>query len=164
MLSFAARNAYTRYSATLMPRSVTVTRLVSQSAVHDGNPEVLDTEKRRNLEKKQHLTSTTHEEHAPGWNEYLASSSEANVKADRLGQDGPPTTDLTERTLRHLKLRHHGGSREEASYERDEVQGPLKNSTTGATDDVSFDEKFKDKQGTTPSEDDVRADRGEAWR
>ena len=75
-------------------------------------------------------------------------------------QDGPPTTELTERTLRHLKLRHHGGnrtksSREEASYERDEVQGPLRDSTTGATDDVSFDEKFKDKQGTTQSEDNV---------
>ena len=72
--------------------------------------------------------------------------------------DGPPTIELTERTLKHLKQRHHGGdgmksSREEASYERDEVQGPLKHSTTGATDDASFDEKYKDKQGTTPSED-----------
>jgi hypothetical protein len=32
------------------------------------------------MEKKQHLTSTTHEEQAPGWNEYLASSSEAHIK------------------------------------------------------------------------------------
>ena len=69
-------------------------------------------------------------------------------------QDGPPTTELTERTLRHLKQRHHvgegiKGSREEASYERDEVQGPLKDSSTGTTDDVSVDEIFKEKQGMT---------------
>lgn len=75
-------------------------------------------------------------------------------------KDGPPTIELTERTLKHLKQRHHGGyetknSREEASYERDEVQGPLKDSSTGSTEDVSFDERFKHKQGTTPSEDDV---------
>jgi hypothetical protein len=86
---------------------------------------------------------------------------EMAIKADRLVQDGPPTIELTERTLKHLKRRHHDGgdgtksSREEASYERDEVQGPLKTSSTGTTDDVSFDEKFKDKQGTTPSEDHV---------
>lgn len=63
-------------------------------------------------------------------------------------QDGPPTTELTERTLRHLKQRHHGenrpkNSREEASYERDEVQGPLKNSSTGTTDDVTLDKNVK---------------------
>ncbi|KIJ52557.1 hypothetical protein M422DRAFT_65004 [Sphaerobolus stellatus SS14] len=109
-------------------------RFNSQSAMHGGDPETLEREKRRNLEKKQHLTSTPHEG-APGWNEYLASQSEAFVKADRHVADGPPSSDLAERTVKHVKERHVQssglGSREEAKYERDEVEGPLKTSATG---------------------------------
>ncbi|KAF8591075.1 hypothetical protein K439DRAFT_1380993, partial [Ramaria rubella] len=136
------------------------------SAVHDGNPEILEVEKRRNLEKKQHLTSTTHEEHAPGWNEYLASASEAHIKADRHGQDGPPTIELTERTIKHVKDRHNGeerihSSREEASYERDEVLGPLKNSSAGTVEELTHEDKKRNKHETTLSEEAVKADRGE---
>lgn len=49
--------------------------------MHDNDPELLEQEKQRNLQQKQHLTSTPHE-HAPGWNEYLASTSEAYTKVD----------------------------------------------------------------------------------
>lgn len=52
--------------------------------MHDNDPELLEREKRKNLEKKQHLTSTPHESTAPGWNEHLASSSEAHVKVCTL--------------------------------------------------------------------------------
>jgi hypothetical protein len=41
--------------------------------------QVLETEKHRNLNKKQHETSTPIK-NAPGWNQYLASASEAAVK------------------------------------------------------------------------------------
>ena len=49
------------------------------STMSDNDPLVLETEKRRNLQNVQHKTSTPHE-HAPGWNEDLATVSEAVVK------------------------------------------------------------------------------------
>ena len=52
------------------------------STVHDNDPDTLEREKQRNLAQKQHLTSTPVSE-APGWNESLATSSEANVKVGR---------------------------------------------------------------------------------
>lgn len=47
--------------------------------MHDNDPDLLEVEKKRNLENKQHATSTPISE-APGWNEYLATSSEAHIK------------------------------------------------------------------------------------
>ena len=47
--------------------------------MHDNDPVTLEAEKQRNLANKQHATSTPISE-APGWNEHLASSSEAHVK------------------------------------------------------------------------------------
>lgn len=52
----------------------------SGSTIHGNDPELLEQEKQRNLNKEQHHTSTPHE-HAPGWNEYLATTSEAYTKA-----------------------------------------------------------------------------------
>ncbi|KAF8151845.1 hypothetical protein K438DRAFT_1457357, partial [Mycena galopus ATCC 62051] len=52
------------------------------STMHDNDPETLEREKDRNLEGQQDESSTPHK-HAPGWNEPLASSSEASVKADQ---------------------------------------------------------------------------------
>jgi hypothetical protein len=49
------------------------------STMSDNDPLVLETEKRRNLQNVQHKTSTPHE-HAPGWNEDLATVSEAVLK------------------------------------------------------------------------------------
>jgi hypothetical protein len=44
-------------------------------------PKILELEKRRNLSKTQHQTSTPIS-HAPGWNEALATESEAFVKVN----------------------------------------------------------------------------------
>lgn len=55
------------------------------STIHNNDPDTLELEKQRNLARKQHLTSTPISE-APGWNEHLASSSEAHVKVGNVWQ------------------------------------------------------------------------------
>jgi hypothetical protein len=55
----------------------------SSSTMHDNDPQVLELEKARNLAKKQYLTSAPHK-HAPGWNESLASESEAHIKVEQI--------------------------------------------------------------------------------
>jgi len=45
----------------------------------NDDPDIIELEKKRNLSKEQGKTSTPHE-FAPGWNEHLASVSEAYVK------------------------------------------------------------------------------------
>ena len=47
--------------------------------MHDNDPRTLELEKQRNLANKQHATSTPISE-AQGWNEHLATTSEAYVK------------------------------------------------------------------------------------
>lgn len=47
--------------------------------MHNGDPDIIELEKKRNLSNEQGKTSTPHE-FAPGWNEDLASVSEAYVK------------------------------------------------------------------------------------
>ncbi|KAJ7707637.1 hypothetical protein B0H17DRAFT_898180, partial [Mycena rosella] len=86
--------------------------------MHDNDPETLETEKSRNLSGTQYKTSTPHK-HAPGWNEHLASASEASVKADKAF--GSPN-DLQKTTIEYIQSRH---SPDEATYLRDEVSGPL---------------------------------------
>ncbi len=49
-----------------------------------SSPQVLEQEKKRNLSKQQHKTSTPHPDHAPGWNENLASASEAAIKVRHI--------------------------------------------------------------------------------
>lgn len=49
------------------------------ASMHDNDPEVLEREKHRNLRGEQHQTSTPLK-HAPGWNESLATTSEAYTK------------------------------------------------------------------------------------
>jgi len=115
--------------------------------MHENDPDTLEKEKRRNLEGKHHHSSSMHAEHAPGWNEYLASESEAVVKAQRSSDAGHSDPNkLVEDTISHVKKRHHGeetpivqikseteqlltrdnGETAEATYEKDEVTGPLK--------------------------------------
>ncbi|KAJ7126921.1 hypothetical protein C8R44DRAFT_779904 [Mycena epipterygia] len=86
--------------------------------MHDNDPETLEAEKGRNLSGTQHRTSTPHK-HAPGWNEHLASTSEASVKADK--DTGSPS-DLQKTTIEYIHSRH---SPDEASYSHDQVNGPL---------------------------------------
>lgn len=80
--------------------------IYTRSTMHDNDPEVcykfrvpidvdsclnfcfrdklLDEEKKRNLSGTQHRTSTPLRDEAPGWNESLASASEASVKVSNL--------------------------------------------------------------------------------
>ena len=55
------------------------------STIHDNDPHTLELEKQRNLANKQHATSTPISE-ARGWNEFLATTSEAYVKVGRTYQ------------------------------------------------------------------------------
>ncbi|KAJ7274329.1 hypothetical protein B0H12DRAFT_1088162 [Mycena haematopus] len=126
--------------------------------MHDNDPEILETEKIRNLAGTQYKTSTPHK-HAPGWNEHLASASEASVKADK--DTGSPG-DLQKTTVEYIQARH---SPDEATYLRDQVDGPL---SSAQSDEVLVrktihEEKteiFQDGSKRTESEDIVKAERG----
>lgn len=106
--------------------------------MHDNDPELLEKEKHRNLQGKQHETSTPIHD-APGWNEHLGSASEAFIKADRSGHQDPAA--LQEHTVDYVRNRHHPEdrlSRREAGYPKDEVAGPL--SSAGSTGGVDPDD------------------------
>jgi len=100
------------------------------SHVSNNDPEVLEREKQRNLSGNQHDTH----KHAPGWNEPLASISEAFIKADQAPVESPE--ELTKVTIEHIKKRHGDGADvvekttteafEASKLERDEVEGPLR--------------------------------------
>ncbi|TDL16554.1 hypothetical protein BD410DRAFT_795202 [Rickenella mellea] len=116
------------------PRFYTSFRHYS-SAVHENDPKTLDEEKARNLSKKQHATSTPHE-NAPGWNEYLASASEAHIKADK--SDATTIESMTTTTIKHVHARHHGDDKVisvEAEYEKEEVDGPLGGAASRSSSD-----------------------------
>ncbi|KAF7374831.1 hypothetical protein MSAN_00369100 [Mycena sanguinolenta] len=128
------------------------------STMHDNDPIILETEKLRNLAGTQYKTSTPHK-HAPGWNEHLASASEASVKADK---DTDSPSDLQKTTVEYIQSRH---SPDEATYARDQVDGPL----SGAQSDEVLVRKtiheerteiFPDGSKRTASEDVVKAERG----
>lgn len=153
MYALATRSALRRAVVAPVSRSAAVAQRYS-STMHENDPEVLEVEKQRNLSKQQHKTSTPIK-NAPGWNQYLASASEAAVKADRSDHS---IHDLQEETVQHVKQRHgHGDSpmpepsdippksgidtnskgalsgeervdAYEATYESDELTGPLKHS------------------------------------
>ncbi|KAG5649770.1 hypothetical protein H0H81_002104, partial [Sphagnurus paluster] len=85
----------------------------------------LEDEKNRNLSGQQHKTSTPHA-HAPGWNESLSSTSEANIKADH--SESMSTSELQEQTIDYVTSRYSPDDRKTsttAHYSRDEVSGPL---------------------------------------
>jgi len=152
-----ARAAATRYSST---------RYYS-STMHDNDPEILELEKQRNLSNIQHRTSTPHA-YSPGWNEHLASVSEAVIKADRSTGS---TSDLQRQTVDYLHSRHSPEDRldtTEASYSHDEVTGPLSGAIGSESDEnivvtrtfvhEKTTEEWKRKPGQTPSEKNVKAD------
>ncbi|ODN84687.1 hypothetical protein, variant 2 [Cryptococcus amylolentus CBS 6039] len=80
--------------------------LRSMATRHGNDPEVLQKEKARNLRGEQD-SSAPHKEHAPGWNEHLASDAEANVKADQAGPSGKPGKELQDATVGHIDKHHH---------------------------------------------------------
>ncbi|KAI1797097.1 hypothetical protein LXA43DRAFT_1089615 [Ganoderma leucocontextum] len=142
------------------------------STMSDNDPELLEKEKQRNLSKQQHKTSTPIPDRAPGWNEALATSSEAAVKA-RLSSTPPfllltmlladhnsgNPLELQERTVAYIKRRHHesesplphepgvsteamqnGEAPTEASYSRDEIDGPLKTAPGTIVEELEYKE------------------------
>ncbi|KAI6107987.1 hypothetical protein F5141DRAFT_91357 [Pisolithus sp. B1] len=113
------------------------------STIHDNNAEILEREKRRNLSGTQHVTSSPIE-NAPGWNEYLASASEAHVKADRSTLR---PEELQAKTVSHIHARHHTEDRPEATGTmdvRDEVSGPLRSAQVGELDSLADVDSLSD--------------------
>ncbi|WVO12764.1 hypothetical protein L204_100372 [Cryptococcus depauperatus] len=86
----------------------------SMATRHGNDPDVLAKEKARNLSGTQD-SSSPHKEHAPGWNEHLASDAEANIKADQAGPEGKPSKELQDATVNHVNKHHrpHPTSSEE---------------------------------------------------
>jgi len=118
----------------------------STSTMHDNDPEVLEREKRRNLARHPYQTSSPLD-HSPGWNETLATASEANVKAD---QDASSPGDLASRTVAHLKAKDAPEESAAVTDDPDEVSGPLR-SAHGTADvvdlDDSYEEEIKEQEG-----------------
>ncbi|KAF9648699.1 hypothetical protein BDM02DRAFT_3115023 [Thelephora ganbajun] len=133
----------------------------STSTVHDNDPEVLEVEKQRNLTNRQRATSTPVSE-APGWNEYLATASEAHVKADK-SKDSLVT--LVSKTVEYVQSRYSPDERvgsREAMYERDSVEGPLGSTESpGPKIEVRTEGYEEVLENATPSEAAVKSDRGE---
>ena len=120
MYSVAVRTAARRVAVAPISRSVVVGKRFT-STVHENDPkvrcgssrrrvgailtrlfQVIELEKQRNLRNEQHKTSTPIK-NAPGWNQYLASDSEADVKVGSIfGFAKAPS--LTE-TRRRIVLR-----------------------------------------------------------
>ncbi|KII89999.1 hypothetical protein PLICRDRAFT_40186 [Plicaturopsis crispa FD-325 SS-3] len=142
--------------------------------MHDNDPQTLDAEKAKNLSSQQHGTSTPHPEGAPGWNEHLASASEAAVKADRHAK---PAADMQRETIDYIHARHSDDKPSQRGTDAsDEVGGPLgagggaKETSGGGAKEVikkktsvheETTEVDVDVQTATDSEHFVKADRGE---
>ncbi|KAG2072835.1 hypothetical protein BDR04DRAFT_1134434 [Suillus decipiens] len=180
----AVRCSIKRVSGTLGVSS----RYASASTIHDNDPETLARGKQRNLSGTQHETSSPIDD-APGWNEDLASVSEAHVKADR---SSVTINDLQRKTVDYVNAKHQSEEQmdhREASYLKDEVTGPLGTARVGEFEGiVGAGDLGTDQEGTdmefdgrttkrhvvyeetkevvrepcpTESEADVKADRGE---
>jgi len=155
MGTIAARSIFRNGTHSLARPAVIATfaspRLANRaySTMHDNDPEVLEREKRRNLTRQPYQTSSPLD-HSPGWNEHLATTSEAHVKAD---QDRSSPHDLASRTVSHLKAKvsaEEGAASSTARFDLDEVSGPLKSAhgTDGVVDiDDTFEEEIKEQEG-----------------
>ncbi|KAL0062100.1 hypothetical protein AAF712_011027 [Marasmius tenuissimus] len=154
MVNTVLANSSRRFTARLLERSGPTSQRVTGSAAgasgryaqtrqytssrHENDPHTLETEKQRNLKGTQDQTSTPHKKHAPGWNEHLASDSEASgegvfcllnnlflahavrSQADRDG-DGPSAKE----TIEQVHSRHNPDAPTEAKSDKEEVKGPL---------------------------------------
>ncbi|SRR6266404_1181742 len=132
--------------------------------------QVLEREKRRNLARHPYQTSSP-VDHSPGWNENLATASEANVKVGNLAlsipteppiplihvtqadQDATSPHDLPSRTVAYLKAKDVPDETVVATYDRDEVSGPLRSAPgTADVNDVNdtedtYEEEIKKQEG-----------------
>ncbi|KAG8841043.1 hypothetical protein FRB91_005414 [Serendipita sp. 411] len=176
------RSAITTRSSRLQTSSSTSTgftqRAYSSGSIHDNDPDLLEAEKQKNLKKEQHHTSTPHK-HAPGWNEYLASTSEAYAKADKATGT---IAEIQEETVNYVKKRHPAsttdtvikkvtdtveGMKEAALTAKDTILGPLANAGKSSSSGQDHKErgarsaKARLSPEQTNSESAVKADRGD---
>ncbi|PIL35299.1 hypothetical protein GSI_02024 [Ganoderma sinense ZZ0214-1] len=162
----ASRGAFMRTIVrTSVPASRSTLRFYTRT-VSNNDPELLERERQRNLSKEQPETSTP-VSGAPGWNEALATSSEAAVKADHNG--GNPM-ELQERTVAFIKRQQHhdsdgsqapyepevttewmmnGEASTQASYQRDEIDGPLKTAHGTVVEEVEYTEDVRRRKAAT---------------
>ncbi|KAG8983274.1 hypothetical protein FRB90_006156 [Tulasnella sp. 427] len=124
------------------------TFVTSASHVSGNDPETMEREKERSL-KKHPNQHAPHDKHAPGWNEKLASVSEASVKADQATTESPE--ELTKVTVEYIKKTHSDDAgdtiqkatttafeaadravHQEAVYDKEEIEGPLGGKGTGS--------------------------------
>ncbi|EJU04965.1 hypothetical protein DACRYDRAFT_20538 [Dacryopinax primogenitus] len=73
--------------------------------VHGNDPHVIEKELNRNKTKHGEMHESAPHNHAPGWNELLASESEADIKADKA--EGTPA-ELQRSTVDFLKAKEKG--------------------------------------------------------
>ncbi|PVG04308.1 hypothetical protein CPB86DRAFT_693767 [Serendipita vermifera] len=142
----------------LCPESTCYLSHYVSSSIHDNDPEILESEKQRNLKGEQYKTSSPHK-HAPGWNEYLASTSEAYTKADK---STATVEEMQQETLTRVEARHPKtvveavaekvtdaleGAKEVATEAKDTIMGPLASAgkTLTGSDDASSKETKKKK-------------------
>ncbi|KZT52220.1 hypothetical protein CALCODRAFT_520865 [Calocera cornea HHB12733] len=103
MFSLAIHNAPRAARSAFAPLAAVQARTYSGgSNMHGNDPDVIEREMHRNKTKHGEAHESAPHEHAPGWNELLASVSEANVKADKA--DGTPQ-DLQQSTVDFLKAK-----------------------------------------------------------
>lgn len=175
MFSITPRSAFRNVStASVTNRASGALRLQSTrlySTMHDNDPEVLEREKQRTLSGEHR--KTPHLDGAPGWNEHLASSSEAFVKADKHANSS--IDEMQRKTVDYVHTRHAPDERlsgREASYLRDEVDGPLAGKFKRDEVPENHGKTLKKKtvreettevfeENLTASEANLRADRGD---
>jgi hypothetical protein len=88
---------------TMIQRSTPATASPQRTALTLKNP--VEEAKERSLERENKPSETI--EHAPGWNETLASVSEAHVKADKEDLSGVTVEELQTKTIKHVKEKYH---------------------------------------------------------
>jgi len=95
-----------------------------------GNNSESDREKRKSSPHAPTLI-----DNAPGWNEDLATASEAFIKADR---ETTTFDEMQQKTVDYVQSHHHDLDVEQthATYARDEVGGPLGNAGVGEFEGV----------------------------
>jgi hypothetical protein len=91
---------------TMIPRSTPAT--ASPQTIPLTIKKTIEEAKKRSLEGENKPSETI--ESAPGWNESLASESEAHLKADKEDLSGVTVEELQTKTIKQVKEKHHRGS------------------------------------------------------
>lgn len=88
----------------------------------DNDPDVLHKEKERNLQAGKPKSAVKDLEE--GWNEKLASDSEAAVKAERHHDDDESIEELQKKSVHHIRTEHHEEEHmvESASQKNDDLK------------------------------------------